>query len=66
MSGTSGSRAVIGVLTLTVVLVAGACRGDGRDLRDPTAPLPPTTTTSTTLPPDIVAPGTVAPGTVAP
>jgi Raf kinase inhibitor-like YbhB/YbcL family protein len=38
------------VLTTTLVAVmaisAGACRSDGRDLRDPTAPLPvPTTTT---------------------
>jgi hypothetical protein len=28
-----------------VVGVLGACSGDGRELRDPTFPLPPTTTT---------------------
>lgn len=61
MIGVALPRGVIGVLTLTLVVVAGACRGDGRELRDPTAPLPPTTTTSTTLPPDVVAPGTVTP-----
>ena len=30
----------------TLAVVGGACRGDGRELRDPTAPLPPTTTTT--------------------
>jgi hypothetical protein len=48
-----GRRAVV-VLALSG-LVTVACRHDGRDLRDPSSPLPPTTTTSTTLPPDVVA-----------
>jgi hypothetical protein len=62
VSAVTRHRVSIGALatTIVVVLVAGACRGDGRDLRDPSAPVPPTTTTTTTLPPDVLAP-TVTP-----
>jgi hypothetical protein len=43
-------------LGVLVAVVAAGCQHDGRDLREPSSPLPATTTTSTTLPPDIVAP----------
>lgn len=43
------------VIACATVAVAG-CRHDGRELREPSSPLPAITTTSTTLPPDVVAP----------
>ena len=43
------------VIACATVAVAG-CQHDGRDLREPSSPLPATTTTSTTLPPDVVGP----------
>ena len=55
------TRRLTAAVCVTSVLVLGACRDDGRELREPTAPLPPTTTSTTTLPPDVVAPGTVTP-----
>jgi hypothetical protein len=61
MNAAATRRAATGALAITVALAVSACQDDGRDLRDPSAPLPPVTTTSTTLPPDVVAPGTVAP-----
>jgi Raf kinase inhibitor-like YbhB/YbcL family protein len=42
-------------LGVLLALTAAACRNDGRDLRDPTSPLPPTTT---------VAPTTLVPGAI--
>ena len=63
MSGVVRSRGAVAMVALAVALATAVtgCRSDGRDLRDPSAPLPPTTTTTTTLPPDVVAPGTVTP-----
>jgi len=41
---------VIGAVAIVAaVSLFGGCRSDGREMRDPTSPLPPTTTT--TLPP---------------
>ena len=42
---------------VVLVLAAAACQHDGRELRDPTSPLPATTT---------LAPATIAPGVTAP
>jgi hypothetical protein len=53
-----GRRAAAALAVLGVV--AAGCRHDGRELRDPSSPLPPTTTTSTTLPPDIANAADVA------
>lgn len=55
-------RQVLIAAVALAVTVVGGCRNDGRELRDPTAPLPPTTTTS-------LAPGagsTFAPATTPP
>lgn len=55
-------RSVLPALVVAVAMATTGCRSDGRDLRDPTAPLPPTTTTT-------LAPGagsTLAPVTTPP
>jgi hypothetical protein len=52
--------APVAVLAVATALVVGACGDDGRELRDPAFPLPPTTTTSTTLPFDMRPGGTVS------
>lgn len=52
--------APLAALAVATALVVGACNDDGRNLRDPAFPLPPTTTTSTTLPFDMRPGGTVA------
>ena len=46
---------VVLALVVAVAALAG-CRSDGRELREPTAPLPPPTTTTTTLPVDVASP----------
>ncbi len=51
----AGITGVLVVICLVVAAVSG-CNDDGREMREPTSPLPPTTT---------VAPSTLAPGAVA-
>jgi hypothetical protein len=52
-----GRRQVGASIVIACSATVGAgCQHDGRDLREPSAPLPATTTTSTTLPPDVARP----------
>jgi hypothetical protein len=39
------------IALILAAMAASGCRSDGRQLRQPTQPLPATTTTSTTIPP---------------